>query len=64
MDRKRPASAGLFLCRTTLDELWSADEQAAAELRPLVAPLAKLARELELRENESAQVAPFIYAMF
>jgi hypothetical protein len=29
-----------------------------------VAPLAKLARELELRENESAQVAPFIYAMF
>lgn len=44
-----------------LREIWNDDLE---ELRELAAPLVELARLLEEREETSADVSPFIYAMF
>lgn len=43
-------------------DLWEA--QGYPEISELAEPLAELAREMELGEDESSEVSPFIYVMF
>ncbi len=47
---------------STLRALWEA--QGLPELTELAEPLAELAREMELGEDESSDVSPFIYVMY
>lgn len=40
------------------------ERQGLPELAALAAPLAQLARQLEVGEEESAEISPFVYVMY
>lgn len=45
-----------------LRQLWQA--QGLPELEALAQPLAKLADELEIREQDASEISPFVYVMY
>ena len=49
-------------CEEQLREAWRAE--GLAELEALARPLMQLARELELDEEQSAELSPFVYVMY
>ncbi len=49
-------------CERALRELW--ERQQIPELAALAAPLIDLARRLEIREEESGEISPFVYVMY
>ncbi len=60
MDLPRCASPAELAAK--LQELWQS--QGAADLLPLAPALGKLAEMLARREEQEAEVSPFIYVMF
>jgi hypothetical protein len=49
-------------CEKALRELW--DEQKIPELAQLAAPILELARQVEIREEETGEISPFVYVMY
>jgi hypothetical protein len=49
-------------CEKALHDLW--DGQKIPELALLAAPLLELARQVEIREEETGEISPFVYVMY
>jgi hypothetical protein len=49
-------------CERALRELWQ--RRGLPELAALAGPLLELARKLEVREDDSGEVSPFVYVMY
>lgn len=49
-------------CERALRALW--ERRGLPELAALSRPLLELARRLEIREDESGEVSPFVYVMY
>ena len=49
-------------CERALREMW--ERQGLPELAALAADLMRLARDLDLDEEQAAEVSPFLYAMY
>ncbi len=49
-------------CERALRDLW--EEQRIPELAALAGPILELARQVEIREEESGEISPFVYVMY
>ncbi len=49
-------------CEEALRELW--ERQDLPELAALAAPLLDLAKQLEVAEEDSSEISPFVYVMY
>lgn len=49
-------------CEKALRDLW--EEQRIPELTALAGPILELARQVEIREEESGEISPFVYVMY
>ena len=49
-------------CEKALRDLW--EEQGMPELAALAESILELARQVEIREEESGEISPFVYVMY
>jgi hypothetical protein len=49
-------------CEKALRDLW--EGQKIPELAALAGPILELARQVEIREEESGEISPFVYVMY
>jgi hypothetical protein len=49
-------------CEKALRDLW--EGQKMPELAALAGPILELARQVEIREEESGEISPFVYVMY
>jgi hypothetical protein len=49
-------------CEKALRDLW--EQRTIPELAALAGPILELAKQIEIREEESGEISPFVYVMY